>query len=103
MPALMCTTVPPAKSSAPICQSQPALRVHRVDDVGSGVRVRARPEPDHVRDRQVGEREPQHHEQQHRRELHALGERAEDQAAGDGGERRLERDVDELGDRRRPC
>ena len=25
MPALMCTTVPPAKSSAPICQRQPAL------------------------------------------------------------------------------
>src|SRR5688500_11876881 len=26
-PALMCTTVPPAKSSAPVCQSQPAAAV----------------------------------------------------------------------------
>ena len=33
---------------------------------------------------------------QHRGELHALGERAEDQAAGDRRERRLERDEHEL-------
>jgi hypothetical protein len=34
--------------------------------------------------------EPHHHHDQHRRELHALGERADDQTASDAGERRLE-------------
>ena len=43
------------------------------------VRVRAGPPPDHVRHRQVREREPERHEQQHRAELDALGERADDQ------------------------
>ena len=62
-----------------------------LDAVGAG------PEPDHVRDRQVGEREPERGEQQHRRELHALGERADDEADRDRRERRLEHDVQVLG------
>ena len=35
MPALMCTTVPPAKSSAPHCQSRPALPVSSSISFGS--------------------------------------------------------------------
>jgi len=86
---------------------QARLGVHRVDDVLAGVGVRAHPEPHHVGDRRIAEREPQDHEQQHRREFDALGERADDQAAGDPGESRLERaehefgDVDLLAERRR--
>ena len=56
------------------------------------------PRPDHVRDREVGEGEPEDHEQQHRGELHAFGEGADDQAGRDGGERQLEAEVDKLGD-----
>jgi hypothetical protein len=51
-----------------------------------------------VRDRQIGEGEPQHHEQQHRGELHAFGERTDDQARGDAGERHLKRRVQIFGD-----
>ena len=54
------------------------LAVHLVDDLGRGVGVRAHPEPDHVRDRRVAEREPQDDEHEHGRELGALGDRAED-------------------------
>src|SRR5688572_33108589 len=50
----------------------------------------AHPEPHHVRDRRVAEREPQHDEREHRAELGALGKRAEDQTAGDGREGCLE-------------
>nr|GEU28634.1 hypothetical protein [Tanacetum cinerariifolium] len=66
---------------------------------GGGVldRVRTGPEPDHVGDRQVSEREPQHHEGQHGDELDALGKGADDQRASDGGKRRLERHEQELG------
>jgi len=49
-------------------------------------------------DRQVGESEPQRREQQHGSELHALGESADDQRHGDGGESSLKCDEDELGD-----
>ena len=73
MPALMCTTVPPAKSSAPLSEHEAVRAV-----------------PDHVRDRQVGEGEPQRAEHQHRAEAHALGEGTDDQRAGDAGEGRLE-------------
>ena len=76
------------------------LGVELVDDLGVRVRVRAHPEPHHVRDRRVGEREPQHHEDQHRGELHALGEGAQDQRAGDRRERGLEGDEEQLRDRR---
>ncbi len=72
--------------------------VHLVDDVGAGVGVRTLPEPDHVGDRQVAEREPQHHEDQHGRELDAFRERADDQAAGDGREGGLEHDVSQFRD-----
>ena len=41
-------------------------------------RVGAGPVPDHVRDREVDEGDPERDEQHHRRELHALGERADD-------------------------
>jgi hypothetical protein len=53
-----------------------------------------------VRDRHVAEREPQHDESEHRGELRPLGYGAEHEAAGDRGERRLERDVHELVERR---
>jgi hypothetical protein len=46
---------------------------------------------------QVAEGEPQHHEQQHGRELDALGEGAHDQCAGDAGERGLEGCEGDLG------
>ena len=39
-----------------------------------------------------------HHEQQHRRELHAFGEGADDQRRGDGREGHLEADEGQLGD-----
>ena len=52
--------------------------------------------PDHARDRQVGEGEPEHHEDQHRRELGAFGEGADRQCSGDGREGRLEHDEHEL-------
>ena len=65
---------------------------------GIGERIRTRPEPDHVRDRQIREGEPQDHEQHHGRELDALGEGADDQAAGDRCEGRLEARKHQLGD-----
>jgi hypothetical protein len=45
-----------------------------------------------VRHRDVAEGEPQRREQQHRTELDALGEGADDQRGGDAGEGRLEGD-----------
>ncbi|AAW77739.1 PilL protein [Xanthomonas oryzae pv. oryzae KACC 10331] len=57
---------------------------------------RAQPEqiptggPDHVRQRQVAEGEPDRREQQHRAELGAFGKGADDQRAGNAGEGRLE-------------
>ena len=62
-PEVMCTTVPPAKSkhgnlAAREGVQQPALAPH------------------HVRHREVDEQRPEHREQQHGAELHALGERA---------------------------
>ncbi len=50
--------------------------------------------PDHVSDRQVGEREPQHHEQQHGAEFHALGKGADDQCRCNCRKGQLEGDVD---------
>ena len=99
-PALMCTTVPPAKSSAPHCQIRPAVGIGGVHDIGRGVGIRPRPEPHHVRDRAVAEREPQHQEQQHRREFRALDDRAQNQTAGDRRESRLEGDEHQLVHRR---
>ena len=99
-PALMCTTVPPAKSSAPHCHSRPALAFIRIDVSRRGVGVRAHPEPDHVRDRQVADREPDDREDQHRGELDALHDRSQDQADRDGGERGLEGDEHQLVHRR---
>ncbi|CRQ21749.1 hypothetical protein PAERUG_E3_London_17_VIM_2_03_09_05208 [Pseudomonas aeruginosa] len=48
--------------------------------------------PDHVRDRRVDHGEPDRHEDQHRRELHALGEGADDQRRSDDREGHLEGD-----------
>ena len=76
MPALMCTTVPPAKSIAPHWKTRPASAIDLVEiglrgGLGGGVgrsrerlgggvdRVGAGPVPDHVRDREVDERHPQ--------------------------------------------
>ncbi|MEY3939851.1 MAG: PilL protein, partial [Pseudomonadota bacterium] len=52
----------------------------------------------HVSHRQVRERKPDQHEQQHRRELDALGEGADDQRRRDGGEGELEDEVHVLRD-----
>ncbi|EEF93796.1 hypothetical protein CATMIT_01567, partial [Catenibacterium mitsuokai DSM 15897] len=68
-------------------------------DRALGEQIAVRPVPDHVRDRQVGEGEPDRREQQHRGELDALGEGADDQRAGDAGEGRLERHEHVLGQR----
>ncbi len=46
----------------------------------------------------VAKREPDHCEDQHRRELHALGEGANDQRAGDASERGLEGHEDDFRD-----
>ena len=64
--------------------------VQFIHDFGVNVSIRTLPEPHHVRNRQIGEGEPDDGEYQHCRELDALGKRTEDQAAGDGGERCLE-------------
>src|SRR5215471_19167278 len=70
VPELMCTTVPPAKSSTLIMASElPAARKP------SG--------PTHpVCDRRIDEDRPQADEPEHGRELHALGEGAGDQRRG---------------------
>ena len=72
------------------------FRGHRCQGVGIFDVVRTRPEPDHVSDRQVAEREPEHHEAQHRGKLCALGKSTDDQAASDGGESSLEHNEDKL-------
>ena len=69
----------------------PSLGVQSIDQFRIGVRIRAHPEPNHVRHRHVGKREPQHHEQQYCREFHAFRHGTQDQAAGDRGKRALER------------
>ncbi len=45
--------------------------------------------PHHVRGRRVDDGEPQRHEPQHGRELHAFGKRADDERRRDDGERHL--------------
>ena len=65
---------------------------------GVGVSIRAGPVPHHVGHGQVGEGEPDDHEQHHRREFHALGEGADDEGGGDGGKGGLKDDVGEFGD-----
>ena len=104
MPALMCTTVPPAKSSAPHWKARPALAVTASNGASAprlGVAAPAAanglaggdrgggtgPVPDHVRDREVDEGHPQRDEQRDGRELHALGHRADDQRRRDGRQR----------------
>ncbi len=71
-PALMCTTVPPAKWDAAVPEQA----------AGAG--------PGHMRQRQVGEAEPQGDEGQQRPEAHAFGEGADDQRRGDRGKGQLE-------------
>ena len=100
MPALMWTTVPPAKSSAPHLKSMPASALTAssaawaaalaASSAGGGQRlggvadrVRAAPVPDHVGHREVDEGDPEDHEEHQRRELHALGEGADDQRRRD--------------------
>ena len=65
------------------------LGIHAVDHLFAGVGVWAHPKPNHVRDWRIAEGEPQGHEGQHGRELHALGKGADDQAGGDTGKRSL--------------
>ncbi len=63
-----------------------------------GVGVRASPVPDHVGHRDVGQREPDHHEDQDRGELGAFGEGADDQAAGNRRKCPLENHEGQFGD-----
>ena len=42
--------------------------------------------PDHMRNRDIGERQPDHHENQYRREADTLSQRAHNQPHGDAGE-----------------
>ncbi len=71
MPELMCTTVPPAKSSAPIVRSQPPTPQTQW---ASGV---------------VHDGAPEHQEEHERLELHPLREGARDERRGDRGEHAL--------------
>src|SRR5512139_2644037 len=52
--------------------------------------IRTGPEPHHVRNRQIGEGEPQDREEQHCGELHTFCETADDQRNSNGCEGRLE-------------
>ena len=65
-------------------------------EVQRAVRRQQTATPDHVRNRHIGERQPDHHEDQDRRETNALGERAHNQPDGNAGERALERHVNIL-------
>ena len=71
-----------------------------VDDGSSGEIQRTEAEqqavriPHHVGNREIDEGHPERHEQDHRRELHTLGEGADDQRRRDAGEGHLEGDVD---------
>ena len=81
------------------------VRAHQACDTGIDVHYRTACEiqraqfeqiatacPDHVRQRQVAEGEPQHREQQYRGQLGAFGESTDDQRTGDAGEGGLEHD-----------
>jgi hypothetical protein len=50
-----------------------------------------------VRDREIDDRQPQHHEQHQRPELHAFGKGTDDQRRRDAGEGHLEDHEDEFG------
>ena len=65
-------------------------------EVQRAVRCQQTATPDHVRNRHIGERHPDHHEDQHGRETNTLGERAHNQPDGNTGEGALERNVDIL-------
>ena len=56
-------------------------------------RVRPGPVPNHVRDRRVNEREPQHHERQQCSKAHAFGDCADDQGGRDRRKRHLKAEV----------
>ena len=71
-PALMCTTAPPAKSSAPISASQPPANTQ----CATGAYTSDQPDAD---------------EHRVRAELHPVGDRAGDQRRRDDRERHLER------------
>ena len=52
--------------------------------------------PYHMRDRHIGERQPDHHEDQDGRETNTLSKRTHNQPDGDAGKRSLESNVDVL-------
>ena len=91
MPALMCTTVPPAKSMAPKARR---CRPRRIGSRGSG-RPRTRPCGRSGSRRSVTQRATK---RSTRGELHPLGEGADDQRRRDAGEGHLEADEDEFRD-----
>ena len=80
-PEEMCTTSPPAKSSAPMT---------------SPTRLPS-PAPHHMCQRRVHHDGPHGQKRAHRAELHASGHRARDDGRGDHAESHLEHDVDDAG------
>ena len=68
---------------------------HSLGCVADG--IRAAPVPDHVRDGEVDQRDPERHENQQRREFDALGEGTDDQRRRDAGEGHLEGHVNIFG------
>ena len=101
-PALMCTTVPPAKSSAPQLPDQARRRVGSSSAVAASVYASGPAQNQTMcATGMYANVNQMHEEQQHGRELDALDERSQDQAARDRRERRLERDEHDLVHRRR--
>ncbi len=71
-----------------LAEQEPVIARIGRQEVGAG------PVPDHVRDRIINDRRPQHDEQHQRPELHPLRKAADDQRRSDAGEGHLEDDVD---------
>ena len=86
-------------SAGEIKDLEPALEIALGVDVDGAHEAVGTPDP--VRDRRIDEDRPQADEPEHRRELHALGERARDKRRGDDRKGHLEHHVDGLRDRRR--
>ncbi len=76
-------------------------RSHVEQEAGVGLRIgqeiRPGEVPDHVRDREIDDRHPQHDEDDQRAELDPLGERPDDQRRRDAGEGHLEDDIGVFG------
>ena len=79
-----------SKVQRAVLPDQTGFGCHFSGHFGRSVGIGAHPEPHHVGNRQVAEGEPDDHEQQHGRELDALGKGTDDQRTGDACKRGLE-------------